>query len=228
MAEQRDDTKAQATSGQPVASQPVGSGTGVPPKSAEARATPAARAASAAPIASDASRDQRTSETSPIEPIKQEAGEFLDRARHTSGQLVDEVREAAVQILDEQKGRAADAVHGVADALRQTADTLHQRDNALVASYAERAAAEVERLSDAVRSRSLHSLVVDTEEFARRQPEWFLAGAAAAGFLLGRFIRASGERPHEGTSVGRAYGGTTVADQGAGYGSRGNPARDAL
>jgi ElaB/YqjD/DUF883 family membrane-anchored ribosome-binding protein len=114
--------------------------------------------------------------------------------RATSPQIMDEVREAAQQMLDEQKTRAAEAVHGVAEALRQTAGQLQQREAGLTARYAGRAADQVDRLSDMVRDQSLASLLQDTETFARRQPEWFLAGSVAAGFLLGRFLKASGER----------------------------------
>ncbi|HWK43240.1 MAG TPA: hypothetical protein VNT30_00860 [Stellaceae bacterium] len=110
-----------------------------------------------------------------------------------SGSLLDEVRSVAVQLIEEQKNRAAEVVHVLADALRQTGDTMGERDDKLVAHYANRAAEGVEHLSQAVRTKTLSGLAEDTAEFARRQPKLFVVSAAAVGFLLGQLIHGGGK-----------------------------------
>ena len=111
--------------------------------------------------------------------------------------LLDGVREAADAVVGEQKARAAELVKGLARTLRRTARTLDEHQIGVAARYADRAAGEVDRWGDAVGSRSLGSLAADVEALARREPEWFIAGAAVAGFLLGRMLRGPDRRkPH--------------------------------
>ncbi|MDI3335556.1 hypothetical protein QKW60_03985 [Defluviimonas aestuarii] len=53
-------------------------------------------------------------------------------------------------------------------------------------------AGSVAELSEDLRSRSISSIIDETERFARTHPGAFVAGAAIAGFALARFARASG------------------------------------
>jgi hypothetical protein len=132
------------------------------------------------------------------------ASEAAGEARGMAGQLVGEVREAAESLLDEGKDRAIEAVHGVADALRRTAEGLEESDGAFIARYAHQAADQIERFSENFRERRLTDIVADVEDFARRQPTVFLLGAVAAGFIAGRFMSASAERRH--AEAGSSYG----------------------
>ena len=144
-----------------------------------------------------------------------------------AGQIFGDVRNAAEQMLEERKSRAADQVHGVAQALRRTAEGV-KGENDLVGRYAEQAAATVERFADKVRDRHIGDLVAEIDDFARRSPTLFLLGAVAAGFVVGRFMAASGERQQE--TGWRAENQpreprrsrATPRTQTAGYGANGN------
>jgi hypothetical protein len=105
-------------------------------------------------------------------------------ARHLGNRL----RDAAQTLIHEQKDRAADAVEGLAQALRQTADQLGREEKPTAARYADQAAAQVAQFSETVRARDVEELLFEVESFARRQPTLFFAGALAAGFLLGRVL----------------------------------------
>ena len=105
-------------------------------------------------------------------------------ARHLGNRL----RDAAQTLIDEQKDRAAVAVEGLAQALREAADQLEREEKPTAARYADQAAAQVAQFSAAVRTREVEELLVEVERFARRQPTLFFAGALAAGFLLGRVL----------------------------------------
>jgi hypothetical protein len=123
----------------------------------------------------------------------QAAHDVATVARRSTGRLTDEMREAATDLLGEQKDRAADVVHGIAAALRRTAGNL-EGENAAAARYADRAAARVDRFSETLRARQWGDLLADVEDFARRQPAFFLLGAVGAGLMVGRLAAASADR----------------------------------
>lgn len=116
------------------------------------------------------------------------ADEAIGTARHGARHLGEQVREAAQSMLQEQQARVAEAVHGLADALRRTADTLERDDKRVAARYADQAAAQIDRFSETVRQKQLRDLMAGAESFARRQPSLFIAGAVAAGFVIGRIL----------------------------------------
>jgi ElaB/YqjD/DUF883 family membrane-anchored ribosome-binding protein len=124
-----------------------------------------------------------------------------DTERGDSGSVVTEfleaARSAAESLLEEQKRQIADRVSGIARALRSAAQPLDESQSHVIARYLEEAAAQVNSLSRTMRERHWGELVADTEDFARRQPMWFVLGAAATGFVVGRLLWTStGERRH--------------------------------
>lgn len=124
--------------------------------------------------------------------------EIAQHTRGVAGQIVDEVREAAQSLLEDQKVRAAETVHGVAEALHRTAESM-RRENLPVAEYADRAADRIDELSARFREQRWSDLLAQAEDFAHRQPTLFFAGAVAMGFVVGRFMAASAD--HEGGSA---------------------------
>ena len=97
-------------------------------------------------------------------------------------EFLDAARSAAESLLDEQKRQIADRVSGIARALRSAAQPLEESQSHVIARYLEEGAAQVDSLSRTMRERHWGELVADTEDFARRQPTWFVLGAAATGF----------------------------------------------
>ena len=159
------------------------------------------------------------------------AEDAIETTRGMAHQLFGDVRNAAEEMLEERKERAAESVHGVADALRRTAGDL-RGENEAIARYAERAADTVERFSSTVRERRFGDMIADLDDFARRQPTLFLVGAIAAGFVTGRFLAATAEREEPSWRVARhdtGMGHRHESDMGqrmsetptAGYGSSG-------
>jgi hypothetical protein len=153
------------------------------------------------------------------------AEDVMETTRGMVGQLFGDVRSAAEEMLEERKGRAAESVQGVAEALRRTADNI---ENETIARYAEQAADTVARFSETVRERRLGEMIADLDDFARRQPMLFLVGAVAAGFIAGRFMAASAERAEaeawEGAERRPRTGRTRTAGYGRGgdFGTKGN------
>jgi ElaB/YqjD/DUF883 family membrane-anchored ribosome-binding protein len=131
-----------------------------------------------------------------------------DRERGYSGSVVteflDAARSAAESLLEEQKRQIADRVSGVAKALRSAAQPLDESQSRVIARYLEEGAMQVDSLSRTMRERHWGELAADAEDFARRQPTWFVLGAVATGFVVGRLLWASaGERRHDSAGSSR-------------------------
>jgi hypothetical protein len=122
------------------------------------------------------------------------AGDFAEDVRDGAEGFMQDVRGAAESLLDEQKARVADMAHGFANALRGSADAFAEEGSAVVARYADQIAEQVDHLCDAVRHQHWRDLLANVEDAARRRPEWFLAGAIAAGFLVGRIMTGAAPR----------------------------------
>ncbi len=118
----------------------------------------------------------------------------MDAGRETIGAAQGRIR----SLLEQQTDRAADRLDGVAGVLHKAADQLKTENNGTVAHFAEQAADRMDRVADRLRQSSLDDLVGEVEGFARRQPELFIGGAFALGFLAARFVKSSGERRQQG------------------------------
>ncbi len=113
------------------------------------------------------------------------------RSRSVVTEFLDAARSAAELLLEEQKRQIAEKVSGVAEALRSAARPLDELQSRVIARYLEEGAAQVASLSRTMHERHWGELVADTEDFARRQPTWFVLGAVATGFVVGRLLWAS-------------------------------------
>ena len=118
----------------------------------------------------------------------------VEQARQTTSELVDQAKETAKPRLESQKERAAGSLGSAAHALRQTGRQLRDQDEGGVAQFADRAAEQIERFSDYLRTRDVDDLIGEAERIARRQPVFFLGGAFLLGVVGSRFLKASSQR----------------------------------
>lgn len=109
-------------------------------------------------------------------------------------------------MLEQQTDRAADQLGGVAAALHKAAEHLSDENNRVVAQYVDQAADRVDEMADMIRNSTLDDMLTQVEGFARRQPEVFVGGALALGFLAARFIKSSGEGHRREPDYGPGYG----------------------
>ena len=138
---------------------------------------------------------QAASETAPAgENLGGGGANFAEDLRDTASGFTRDVRGAAEGLLEEQKARVADLAHGVATALRRSADAFAEEGGTVVAHYADQMAMQVDHLSDAVRNQNWRELLASVEDTARRRPELFLAGAIAAGFVMVRMMTGTAPR----------------------------------
>jgi len=128
------------------------------------------------------------------EQAKQALGELQTEVKDQALAAADQVKQQAGGKLDAQKHQAAERLAGVATALRDTGKRLADEKDDMIGQYAQSMADQVEHLSSYLRDRDINQLLGEVQSFARRQPELFVAGTLAAGFLLGRFLKSSSQR----------------------------------
>jgi hypothetical protein len=120
------------------------------------------------------------------EAIRQEAGSWADEAKHQGRRM-----------FNEQKGRVAEQITGIAQALRQSSEQSQQQDDQQMAGRVLRQAATgLDQLSELLRKGDADALLQRTSRLMREQPALFMGGAVAAGFVLSRFLKSSSDRAH--------------------------------
>lgn len=169
----------------------------------------------------------------------EQARAVADTARQETHDVMEQVGTEVRQQVDHQKDRLAQGLRGLSDEL---SDVAQQRSGTL-ATVADDAAGRTRDASDWIEHHEPQDVIAAIEDFARRRPMAFLAGAAAAGVLVGRLTRGmtSGNGSHQGdrrptqlppsrtTAPGAAYGTTAVEGVGrdtpvtGGYPEAGSP-----
>src|SRR3954454_21160979 len=130
--------------------------------------------------------------------VQDKAGEVADQAQQKVGEVVDQAKQTVTSQVSSRKDQAAESLHTVADALRQTGDDLRGREQAAVAQYASMAADRVQDLSQFIRERDVNQIVGDVERYARRNKGLFLGGAFALGLVAARFLKSSSQPDYQG------------------------------
>jgi hypothetical protein len=126
---------------------------------------------------------------SSADAIKGRASDAMDAAKDMASQATDKLK----QTVDGQKNAGADYVGNLADAMRRAAREFDQ-DLPIAGAYIRKAAAQIEGVSDQIKTGNFSDLVSGAQEFARRQPTAFLGLAVLAGFGAVRFLKSSANR----------------------------------
>ena len=105
--------------------------------------------------------------------------------------VVTTVTERATAHLDTQKGRATEGLDAISQAVRQTTAHLRTDRHDTLAQYIDQLADQLDRVSSAVREKSINELMQDVRELGRRQPALFIGGSFAVGLLAARFLKSS-------------------------------------
>lgn len=126
-----------------------------------------------------------------------EEQDLLQQAKQTTGEIVNQVQQRAGSQLNRQKESAASDLSTVVNAVRQFGESLTGEQNGPIARYAaqygDKAANNLERLSNYIREQDPKQLLNDVQDFGRRRPAWLLGGAFLLGFAGARLIKSSME-----------------------------------
>jgi hypothetical protein len=87
---------------------------------------------------------------------------------------------------------AAEGLEGAAGAVNAVGDRLRENNLGELSHYTDLAADQIEKAATWLRATTPQEIAHEVEDFAKRQPTIFVAGALALGLLGVRFLRSAG------------------------------------
>jgi hypothetical protein len=131
-------------------------------------------------------------------------GGFVDTAKEKIQQLASQARETASGQAESRfssgKTRATQTLGSVAQTLKSSSQQLRDQQQPGIGKYADQAANKLEEMSHYLENASLSDVATRVENFARREPAFFIGSAVALGFLGARFLKSS-QRNQQGQST---------------------------
>lgn len=119
----------------------------------------------------------------------------VEQAKQTVANVANEATAQATQKVQsgvaQGKDRTARALGAVADSLRSAGNDLRGRDEGMISQLVDRAADRASQIADHLNNSDPNALLDDVENFARREPMMFVAGAFAIGLVAARFLKSS-------------------------------------
>ncbi|MCE4223753.1 hypothetical protein HCU64_08330 [Methylobacterium sp. C25] len=134
----------------------------------------------------------QASDPGDLKDLKRDVEETVDVAVERGRGFAAAARSHALNFAESRKGEAARSVSDIADTLRDNGKAFDDRPN--VKAFFDSAAEGLDDLAGSIKSRSFNELYEDAEAFARRSPVAVAVATFAAGLLVARFIKSSGER----------------------------------
>jgi hypothetical protein len=112
----------------------------------------------------------------------------MEEARSQATGLAGEARDQLRHQADAQTARAAESLRMVGSDLASMADASEHPDST-VTKVTREMASGVGRMAGRLEDRGIEGTLDDVKRYARRNPGTFILGAAALGFMAGRFFR---------------------------------------
>jgi hypothetical protein len=119
------------------------------------------------------------------------AGEYAGAPYGSRARMTDQAKSMLRGRYSEHAGKSA---LGVADLARTLRQTSRQLEGNAASPFVDRAADQLDRVSELLDSKDPDEFVRNVERFARQQPLLFLGGAFALGVAGARFLKSSAER----------------------------------
>lgn len=160
-------------------------GTGdTPGTSQQVKDTASTAAAKTSEVAGTAKEGTKQVASEASHQAGQVAQEASAQARELVGQARNELRDQASQ----QTGRAVEKMRTLSEQVQALTDGRPEEAGP-VGDYARQAGDKLQQVASRLDEGGLDTLFEDAKGFARRRPGAFLAGAAVAGFAMGRMLR---------------------------------------
>lgn len=158
---------------------------------------------------------------------KEKASEAAGQARESAGEVATTAREQARGVVDESRAQVQDVTGRMRDRLGEESRTQAQRAAEMLRDWSDDLASMAENAegdspvrgvvqqvaerghgaADFLDQRGIEGVTDEMRSFARRRPGVFLAGAALAGFAVGRLARAARKESKEGVEQGQGSAG---------------------
>lgn len=150
------------------------------------------------------------------EAATQTAGTIAEQGRAVTGAAAAQARRMTDEVRHRVSGEAQSQAHRAAQALRQWSDDLASmaesgKPDSPVHGMVARAADGGRRAAGYLDEQGFGGAIEELQRFARRRPGVFLAGAALAGFAVGRIAKAAVGPSGQAGGTGRTEIGTRPA-----------------
>lgn len=131
-----------------------------------------------------------------------------ETVRETTKNVTDAAKEQARSKYEEKKNVIADEIGNLASALRQAGTELKTlNQTSVAANITTRIADRLDGVKGQFAGKDLDGMIHEVEDFGRRNPAVFLAGAAALGFVAIRFLKSSSRPQFDQSWSPRSYAG---------------------
>jgi hypothetical protein len=176
----------------------------------QASAVAGTAAAQATAVAGTATEQAGAVASTAVEGAKEVAGQGMQQAANVVSEATTQVRDLVGQAGQEIRSQGDAQTDKIAESLRGLAGQVQ----ALVEGRAEEAGPlpdlarqatdQLQALAGRIGDGGMQGVATDVQQFARRRPGAFLAGAAVVGFAAGRLLRgakdAGGQTPSAGSA----------------------------
>jgi len=149
---------------------------------------------------------------SAAETGKHVAGEAKVQATYVAGEASQQLQQLVDKTRIELRGQAGVRVQQTSARLRTLANELtalregRTEEAGSLAGFVDDARTRITGLAERLDRQGLDGILIDVRRFARRRPGMFLMGSIAAGFALGRAVRAGAAASQESSSTAAQNG----------------------
>lgn len=147
-------------------------------------------------VTQQASGQSAASQQGGAERAKEKVQQAAQQVQQEAGEKAQELRSQAGSKLrtelDNRSTQAGEQVSSTGEALRRVSQELRSEENERPAQLVEQAANGADRLGRYLSQSDADQILRDLQGFAQRRPRVVVIAGAAAGFLISRFVKASG------------------------------------
>jgi hypothetical protein len=129
--------------------------------------------------------------------VGQGVGQATDVVREQVSPIVEQVKDQASAMAQQQMTSAAEGLDSAAGAVNAVGDRMRDSNLGALSQYTDLAAEQIEKAAAWLRTTTPEEIARNVEDFAKKQPELFAAGAAVLGLIGLRLLRNTGQNGDE-------------------------------
>jgi hypothetical protein len=132
-----------------------------------------------------------------VETARVGVEQAADAVREQVGPIAEQVKEQASAVAQQQMTAAADGLERAAGLVTAVGEQLRERQLGELARYTDLTVDQMQQAAAWLRTTTPEEIARNVEDLAKKQPELFIAGAAALGLLGLRLLRRTSEETEE-------------------------------
>jgi hypothetical protein len=139
-----------------------------------------------------------SAQTAPTaDTVREQAGLLFDTLHEHAEPITEQMKDQASAMAQQQMSSAAEGLDSAAGAVDAVGDRLRENNLGALSQYTDMAAEQIEKAAAWLRSTTPEEMARNVEDFAKKQPELFAAGAVVLGLIGLRLLRNTGQNGDE-------------------------------